>query len=302
MPLYLDHHVRGRETMNRCWRDVARGLIGVAGIAALVDAFFVEPNCLETKRLRLVMPDLPQGFDGLRIAQISDLHLHEYTRTCTQIVHAIRAERPHVVVITGDLVDCSEKAATCTAFVKELCQASSAPVFIIRGNWDHRAFPTRQSMDRWDETLRQAGAHVLVNGSVRLRRHGDSIWLAGTDDPYFGHADLDASFRDVPESGFCIVLTHAPEAFEELAERPQAQLVLAGHTHGGQVRLPLIGALRVPSRYGTTFAQGLFRIGDTLFYVNVGIGTSHVPVRFLCRPEFTLLTLASEDNSEPQRT
>jgi predicted MPP superfamily phosphohydrolase len=288
--------------MNKRWCGVAGGLVGVAGIVALVDGFFVEPNCLETKRLRLVMPDLPHGFDGFRIAQISDLHLHEHTRACSQILRAVQAERPHVVVITGDLVDRPENTASCTAFIKELCEASSAPVFVIRGNWDHRAFPTRQSAFEWDETLQQAGAHVLVNQSVRLRRRGDSIWLAGTDDPYFGHADLDASFRHVPQSAFAVVLTHAPEAFEELAERPQARLVLAGHTHGGQVRLPFIGALRVPSRYGTRFAQGLFRIGDTLFYVNAGIGMSHLPVRFLCRPEFTVLTLVSEPDSEPHQT
>jgi predicted MPP superfamily phosphohydrolase len=286
--------------MNKRWTGIAGVLVGAAAVAALVDGFAIEPDSLETKRLRLVMPDLPHGFEGFRIAQISDLHLRARTCACSQILQAVQAEHPHVVVITGDLVDRPENAASCTAFIKELCEASSAPVFVIRGNWDHRAFPTRQSVFEWDETLRQAGAHVLVNASVRLRRRGDSIWLAGTDDPYFGHADLDASFRDVPQSAFAVVLTHAPEAFEELAERPQARLVLAGHTHGGQVRLPLIGALRVPSRYGTKFAQGLFRIKGTLFYVNAGIGMSHLPVRFLCRPEFTLLTLASEPDSEPQ--
>jgi predicted MPP superfamily phosphohydrolase len=288
--------------MNKHWCSVTGVLVGAAAVAALVDGFAIEPNSVETKRLRLVLPDLPDGFEGFRIAQISDLHLRAHTRACSQILQAVQAEHPRVVVVTGDLVDRPENALTCAAFVKDVCGASSAPVFVIRGNWDHRAFPTRQSAFEWDETLRRAGAHVLVNQSARLRRRGDSIWLAGTDDPYFGHADLDASFRDVPQSAFAIVLTHAPEAFEELAERPQARLVLAGHTHGGQVRLPLIGALRVPSKYGTRFARGLFRIGDTLFYVNVGIGTSHVPVRFLCRPEFTLLTLVSEPDAEPHRT
>ncbi len=277
--------------MNRCRRSIVAGLAG-ASVAAFVDGFILEPNHLETKRLSLVMPDLPCGFDGFRIAQISDLHLHARTRVCSQILRAVRVERPHIVAITGDLVDCPENSVICTGFVKELCQVSSAPVFIIRGNWDHRAFPTHQLIGQWDEQLRQAGAHVLVNENVCLHRHGDSIWLAGTDDPYFGHADLDTSFSGIPGSGFAITLTHAPEAFEELAELPQARLVLAGHTHGGQVRLPLVGAIRVPSRYGTRFARGLFRLHDTLFYVNAGIGMSHLPVRFLCRPEFTVLTLA----------
>ncbi|MHB8070725.1 MAG: metallophosphoesterase [Candidatus Cryosericum sp.] len=280
--------------MSRYWRSVAGGLAGAAVAAALIDGFAIEPAWLETKRFSLAMPDLPQGFDGFRIAQISDLHLHERTPVCSQIIDAVKAERPHILVITGDLVDRSDRADACAAYVRELCQASFAPVFIIRGNWDHRAFPTRRAMEGWDDALRQAGAHVLVNGSVRLHRRGDSIWLAGTDDPYFGHADLDATFKDVPQSGFAVVLTHAPEDFEELAELPQAQLVLAGHTHGGQVRLPVVGAVRVPSRYGTRFAQGLFSIRDTLFYVNAGVGMSHLPVRFLCRPEFTVLTLVSK--------
>ena len=279
--------------MNRYGWSVAGGFIGAAAVAALVDGFVIEPTRLETKRLSLAMPDLPQGFDGLRIAQISDLHLHGRTRVCSQIVDAVQAEHPHILVITGDLVDRPGKADVCAAFVSELCQASSTPVFIVRGNWDHRAFPTRRSIELWDAKLREAGAHVLVNGSVRLHRRGDSIWLAGTDDPYFGHADLDATFEGVPQSGFAVVLTHAPEDFEELADLPQAQLVLAGHTHGGQVRLPIVGALRVPSRYGTRYARGLFRIRDTLFYVNAGIGMSHIPVRFMCRPELTLITLTS---------
>jgi predicted MPP superfamily phosphohydrolase len=130
-----------------------------------------------------------------------------------------------------------------------------------------------------------------VNQNVVLRRGGDRIWLVGTDDPYFGHADLDASFKGVPNTAFALVLTHAPEACKELAERPAARLVLAGHTHGGQVRFPFIGAVHVPSRYGTRFAHGLFKLGDTFFYVNAGMGMSHLPVRFLCRPELTVLTL-----------
>jgi len=288
--------------MSRYGWNIVGGFIEAAAVAALVDGFAVEPGWLETKRLNLAIPDLPRGFNGLRIAQISDLHLHKRARTCSQIIDAVRAERPHILVITGDLVDRPDKADVCAAFVGELCQASSAPVFIVRGNWDHRVFPTHRSIARWDAELRQAGAHVLVNSSVRLHRRGDTIWLAGTDDPYFGHADLDATFENVPQSDFAVVLTHAPEDFEELAGLPQAQLVLAGHTHGGQVRLPIVGALRVPSRYGTTFARGLFRIRDTLFYVNAGIGMSHLPVRFLCRPEFTLLTLMAQLCPQPSDT
>lgn len=207
-------------------------------------------------------------------------------------VDVIRSKQPNLVVITGDLVDRAEETSACISFLRNLRAAARAPVIVVPGNWDHRAFPTKQSIGAWHKRLQEeTGVRVLTNENVVLHRHGGRIWLVGTDDPYFGHADLDASFKGVPDSAFALVLTHAPEAFEELAQRPAARLVLAGHTHGGQVRLPFIGALRVPSRYGTRFAQGLYKLSDTFFYVNAGMGTSHLPVRFLCRPELTLLTL-----------
>ncbi len=203
-------------------------------------------------------------------------------------------EHPDLIVITGDLIDRADQTASCLAFLTELRATVKVPVVAVPGNWDHRAFPTRHSIAAWHKRVRsETGIRVLANQNVVLHRHGDRMWVVGTDDPYFGHADLDASFKGVPDSAFALVLTHAPEAFEELAERPAARLVLAGHTHGGQVCLPFIGALRVPSRYGTRFAQGLYKLGDTFFYVNAGMGTSHLPVRFLCRPELTFITVKS---------
>ncbi|HZL83039.1 MAG TPA: metallophosphoesterase [Candidatus Deferrimicrobium sp.] len=267
-------------------------VVGALAGAAAVEGFLREPFQLDVTRLTIVSPRLPAGFDGLKIAQLSDLHLHHISRAYRTAIDVIRRERPHLVVITGDLVDCPEETSACIAFLSELRAAARVPVVVVPGNWDHRAFPTKRSIAAWHKRFQaETGIRVLVNQNVVLRRGGDHMWLVGTDDPYFGHADLDASFKGVPDTAFALVLTHAPEAFEELAERPAARLVLAGHTHGGQVRLPFIGAVRVPSRYGTRFAHGLFKLGDTLFYVNAGMGMSHLPIRFLCRPELTVLTL-----------
>ena len=275
------------------FKSAATVLGALAGIAA-VDGFLLEPFQLDVTRLTITSPSLPAGFDGLKIAQLSDLHLHRISRAYRMAIDVIRRDHPSLVVITGDLVDRSDQTSACLAFLRELRAAAGVPVVVVPGNWDHRAFPTKQSIAAWHKRVQaETGVRVLVNQSVVLHRHGDRIWLVGTDDPYFGHADLHASFRGVPDSAFAVVLTHAPEAFEELAQCPAARLVLAGHTHGGQVRLPLIGALRVPSRYGTRFAHGLFKLGETLFYVNAGMGMSHLPVRFLCRPELTLMTLTS---------
>ena len=277
-------------------RDTALGataiVVGALAGAAAVEGFLREPFQLDVTRLRIASPSLPPGFDGMKIVQLSDLHLHRISRAYRMAIDVIRREHPSLVVITGDLVDRDDQTAVCLAFLTELRAAANAPVVVVPGNWDHRAFPTRQSIAAWHERLQaETGIRVLANQNVVLHRCGDRMWLVGTDDPYFGHADLEASFKGVPDTAFALVLTHAPEAFEELAERPAARLVLAGHTHGGQVRLPFVGAVRVPSRYGTRFAHGLFKLGDTFFYVNAGMGTSHLPVRFLCRPELTVLTV-----------
>ncbi|MCX6085386.1 MAG: metallophosphoesterase [Caldiserica bacterium] len=281
--------------MNRAVTVHAMGIaFGTFAGAAFVDGFLLEPFQLGVSRLEVLCSHLPAGFDGLKIAQLSDLHLHGVSRAYRTAIDVIGREHPDLVAITGDLVDRPEETSACISFLSQLRAAARVPVIVVPGNWDHRAFPTRQSIAAWHKRLQaETGVRVLANQNLVLRRHGDRMWLVGTDDPYFGHADLDASFEGVPDSAFALVLTHAPEVFEELAQRPAARLVLAGHTHGGQVRLPFIGALRVPSRYGTRFAQGLYKLGDTFFYVNAGMGTSHLPVRFLCRPELTFITVKS---------
>jgi len=290
--------------VNRAAITRATGIIcGALAGAAFIEGFLCEPFQLDVTRLTIVSPRLPAGFDGMKIAQLSDLHLHHISRAYRMAIDVIRKEHPSLVVITGDLVDHPEQTSACLAFLSNLRTAARVPVVVVPGNWDHRAFPTKQSIAAWHKHVQEeTGIRVLANQNVVLHRHGDRMWLVGTDDPYFGHADLDASFKGVPDTAFALVLTHAPEAFEELAQRPAARLVFAGHTHGGQVRLPFIGAVHVPSRYGTRFARGLFKLGDTFFYVNAGMGMSHLPVRFLCRPELTFITLKScmLDESPPR--
>ncbi len=287
----------GRQRVNKAV-ILGGAAFGALVSGAAVEGFLREPFQLDVQRLSMVLPSLPVEFDGLKVAQLSDLHIHSVSRAYRLVIDVIRREHPNLVVITGDLVDRPEETSACILFLRQVRKAAGVPVVVVPGNWDHRAFPTKQSIAAWHQRLQEeTGVRVLANQNAVLHRHGSRIWLVGTDDPYFGHADLDASFRGVPDTAFALVLTHAPEAFEELAQRPAAKVVLAGHTHGGQVRLPFIGAVRVPSRYGTRFARGLFKMGDTFFYINAGIGMSHLPIRFLCRPELTFITLYNRTRS-----
>lgn len=280
-------------------RRKAAGLAGVlaGGLSAagLIEGFLIEPFRVALVELEVTLPRLPWELDGMEVLQLSDLHFRQRPRLQECLLALASRSAPDLVVITGDLIDREADMDACLAFLAELHDRTRAPVVTVPGNWEHRIFPTKAGIAKWYERVRGEGrATVLVNESVCLRRGDGSLWLVGTDDPYFGHADLAASFDGVPDDACALVLTHAPEAFEELARWKQARLVLAGHTHGGQVCLPLVGPLRVPSRYGTRFAHGLFRIGGALFYVNEGIGTSHMPVRFLCPPELTSITIRSE--------
>jgi predicted MPP superfamily phosphohydrolase len=280
-------------------RRKAAGLAGVlaGGLSAagLIEGFLIEPFRVALVELEVTLPRLPWELDGIEVLQLSDLHFRQRPRLQECLLALASRSAPDLVVITGDLIDREADMDACLAFLAELHDRTRAPVVTVPGNWEHRIFPTKAGIAKWYERVRGEGrATVLVNESVCLRRGDGSLWLVGTDDPYFGHADLAASFDGVPDDACALVLTHAPEAFEELARWKQARLVLAGHTHGGQVCLPLVGPLRVPSRYGTRFAHGLFRIGGALFYVNEGIGTSHMPVRFLCPPELTSITIRSE--------
>src|SRR5450756_837359 len=234
----------GRQVMNRetAFRAAATVLGAIAG-AAVVEGFLREPFQLDVTRLTIVSPSLPAGFDGMKIVQLSDLHLHHISRAYRTAVDVIRRERPHLVVITGDLVDRPEQTVACIAFLSELRAVAGVPVVVVPGNWDHRAFPTKRSIAAWHKRLQaETGIRVLANQNVVLHRHGGRMWLVGTDDPYFGHADLDASFKGVPDTAFALVLTHAPEAFAELAQRPAERLVLAGGTPAVQLRHTLLGA------------------------------------------------------------
>jgi predicted MPP superfamily phosphohydrolase len=139
---------------------------------------------------------------------------------------------------------------------------------------------------------------VLRNAHVPLERGASRLWLAGLDDPVCGRPDPDlaipSSIRNVPNEPV-ILMCHAPDFVDQLHEHPVGQaisLVLSGHTHGGQIRLPLIGALRLPPG-GRKYVEGHFNVGSMQLYVNRGIGSVGVPFRFDCRPEITLFTLRS---------
>lgn len=256
---------------------------GAAGLAAY--AFLVEPRWLQLTRTRIHIRDLPVELEGFRIVLLTDLHAGEGTplsiirRACSLAMKA----RPDAVAITGDLI--ADDAAG-FGEVLDALDGLDAPygVYAVPGNHDHAV-----GIEKW---RRDIGGHPrireLTNRAV-VQRVGDSrLCFAGVDDLSCGDPSLGAlpppDQRDVT-----VLLAHDPDQAEQARRAyDRVDLVLSGHTHGGQIRLPFVGAIRNPS---ALYEEGLRRRPWTQVYVSRGVGTIHLPARFLCRPEVAMLEL-----------
>ncbi len=273
-------------------------MFGGSGLALYAGEF--ERHWLEVVQKEIRICGLPSGFDGVRLAQLSDIHLDEFTEpfVLREAIDQINQARPDFVLLTGDYVSAdvlppqltAEAAWQCGALLNRLECKQRYAVF---GNHDIWA-----GEEHVGDALRSHRMTVIRNSYLPLERDGSRIWLAGLDDPVCGSPDLDraipSSIRNVANEPI-ILLCHGPDFVDQVRMHPAGQavsLVLSGHTHGGQIRLPFVGPLRLPPG-GRKYVEGLFKLGNTQLYVNRGIGSVGVPFRFDCRPEITLLTLRS---------
>jgi uncharacterized protein len=259
----------------------------------------IERHWIEVTPLEIRLPSLPGVFDAMKLVQLSDIHLDEFTEPflLRDSIERINRLQPDAVLLTGDFVTCEiapqkswlKSAWRCAEILSEL---KCPERYAVLGNHDH-----------WlsgDEVTRALTAHripVLNNTSVPVVRQGSRIWVAGIDDPVCGKPDPDKavplSIRKAEEP--VILMCHGPDYADEVLARPVGKsisLMLSGHTHGGQVRVPFAGALQLPPG-GRKYIEGLFRLGSLQLYVNRGIGTVGVPFRFACPPEITAITLRS---------
>ncbi|MCW5833686.1 MAG: metallophosphoesterase [Labilithrix sp.] len=248
------------------------GLLG-AGVLLAGDAVFVEPYRVEAAH-HSTTADVAAP---LVLAHLSDLHTKGLGRRERRVVEILERESPDAIVVTGDLVDDGDLEAARPLFAK---LRAPLGVWVVRGNWENWRPP---SNDR--ATLASFGATLLVNEGVPLR---PDVWLAGLDDPMSGFVDVDAALRGAPPATTKIALFHSPDVFERIA--PRVDLAFAGHTHGGQVRLPLVGALWTPPGSGR-YVDGWYDAAKARMLVSRGVGTSIVGVRFLCPPEVAIVTL-----------
>lgn len=277
-------------------RFLVAGACACAGLA--VYSGEIARHWIEIVHQDVRIPGLPKAFDGFRIAQLSDIHMDEYSEPffVRDAVNQINRLHPDAVFLTGDFVSYDYwpqrwslgMAWQCANILSKL---ECPHRYAILGNHD-----VMVNAHVVTESLRDNGMTVLRNSVLPIERPGGRFWLAGIDDPVVGHPEPDAAIpqavRNVPGEPV-ILLCHAPDYVDKLVRLPAGKavsLVLSGHTHGGQVRLPCIGAMILP-KMGRKYVEGWFRFGAMQLYVNRGLGTVGVPFRFDCPPEITLHTL-----------
>ena len=240
---------------------------------------------------------LPDSFDGFKIAVVSDLHNARFGRDNSQIVRKIEEEHPDIIAITGDLVDANRTdMETAIALVHKLMQL--APCYYVTGN--HEAWIGKQ-FSVLEEMLLAENVQILHDEVIRLERDGQTIQLAGLDDPDFTERDtvVQQSLLQTKRNQmnlskeYCILLSHRPETFEAYVEE-NIDLVLSGHAHGGQFRLPFIGGIVAPDQgLFPKYTAGEYIRNNTTMIVSRGVGNSIIPVRFNNRPEIVVIELKS---------
>jgi uncharacterized protein len=258
----------------------------------------VERHWIETTQHEVRVPGLAAAFDGMRIAQLSDLHIDEYSEPLfvRHAIERVNQLKPDAVFLTGDFVTAgitTRKFAEASAWqcANLLTGLECRARYAILGNHD-----VMVNSGLVAEALADNGMTVLVNAYLPVERAGARFWLAGVDDAMVGRPDperaIPKAIRHIANEPV-ILLCHAPDYADALLEQPVGQavaLMVSGHTHGGQVRLPFVGAMKLPP-LGKKYVEGWFRLQGMQLYVNRGLGTVGVPFRFDCPPEITLFTL-----------
>lgn len=246
---------------------------------------FVEPRLLVTRDYDLPLASRGAAPRTLTVAVISDLHLGTYRHAewVQTVVGRVNAAKPDIVLLAGDLA--SNMTGT-KEFGPLRGLQSRYGAYAALGNWDYLtgAVDVRRAIEA-------TGVEVLTNESVGIDVDGRELRIAGLDDVRYGKPDWDATLRDVPPDAFTVLLVHNPDA-APVAEVRGVPLVVAGHTHAGQIRLPLIGPVpMLPTKLGKRFDRGTFAFGPTRLFITPGVGESGPRARLFDPPEISILHL-----------
>ena len=247
-----------------------RILIFIIFLTFVVGTYF-HTNTLEITHHQV---KLSVGNSNIKIAHVTDLHTHGIGRLELQLFKALEEEKPDIIVITGDL---TTPSGTLEGYIDVLEKLQTPKgVIFVQGNWEH-----------WNPTSALHNTKIL-NLTNQVYQLDTKLWLVGFDDSETGKPQLDI-LNNIPQNALKIGLLHSPEFFKKTASK--IDLNLAGHTHGGQIRVPFLGALWLP-KGSAHYDQGWFEENSSRLYVSRGIGTSLLPIRFNCSPELAIFEVS----------
>jgi predicted MPP superfamily phosphohydrolase len=275
------------------------GIIDLAifSMSGMLFEVLVGRGLFSVETIQLKLKRLPKVFSGLRVAQISDIHMGGWMNSerLQQVADLVIAEKPDLLLITGDFLlghhfsDAAKQAIVDLIPILSLL-ARSIPTFAVLGNHDYWTSP---------EAIRQmlfsCGIKDLTNTVFTLHRDGHSLHLCGVDDIWKGDVRLNDVIAKLDDHSTAILLAHEPDFADTSAATDKFDLQISGHTHGGQVNLPFFGPPVRPF-LGQKYPIGLYKIGEMFQYTNRGVGMARLPIRFNCPPEITIFVLESRDS------
>jgi uncharacterized protein len=275
---------------------IRRFVLPLVGAVILVPAlwsFVVEPRSLQNENYEMTVPRWPAACDGVRVAVLADLHVgspFNGPAKLRRIRELTQRAQPDLILLAGDYVIHGVAGGRFIApeMIASELRSLTAPfgVWAVLGNHDWWL-----DAPRVERAFESVGIPVLEDSAVSVGRGACRFWVAGVSDFREGRHDVAQALARVPDSEVVIAVTHNPDVFPMVPAR--VSLTIAGHTHGGQVYLPLVGRPVVPSNYGQRYAVGHIVEQNRHLFVSAGLGTSIIPVRFLVPPEISILTLRS---------
>lgn len=273
----------------------AVGLLGLSGAATVAAvgawALRVAPRRPVLERIEILPPPEHKQLAGLRIGFMTDTHIGPTFRPAdlAPAVHLLMTEAPDLMLLGGDFGSESPRyAGLAAAAIGPLADAPLG-AYAVLGNHDMECGATKVV-----EALEVRGFHVLRNAAVPVNTPNGPLWIAGVDEVTHYNHDAAGTFAQIPEGAAILALWHEPDLADQAAELG-AFAQLSGHTHGGQIRFPIVGPLVLP-RFGRKYVRGLIQIGAMSLYVSRGAGVYRPPARFRCPPEVTIVTLTAGDH------
>lgn len=251
-------------------------------VALFAYSVLYEPENIRVEKVEIRDGRVPEGFRGKTFVFMSDLHIRKFGEREERILGIVDELKPDYILLGGDYVVKNETDVRELEFFRKLVE--NRTVFAVLGNHEHVHSDTEgivRAMERY-------GIILLKNGHKRICERSGCIGIVGVDDPYLGYDDLGKA-REGLNSSYTILLAHTPDIIDKAAG--SFGLILSGHTHCGQLNMPFLRGLWIPSKYGESYACGLFEVNGTVLYVSRGVG-HEIPMRFLCPPEITVVRFA----------